>query len=195
MKKRTLLIISIIFFSCKSENQSPIDYTILLDNCLTQNEIKLLNTGSEIFERKIVETSNRKNIGSFYKKYVELFLKEYPSEIIENKEENDYLIKLKKSELFNKIWSQFQLNKIDNHQKKYFELKGEGEFMLCLIKNAKNPKIKDFLNSYKEITGISLQIMANGLIKKLTEKEFNSKIIQLFITIEFYYNLKINIKK
>ena len=55
MKKLTLLIITIIFLNCKTENQSQVDYANSLRDCLTKNEVKLLNRGCEIFEKEILK--------------------------------------------------------------------------------------------------------------------------------------------
>jgi hypothetical protein len=176
MKKLTLLIITIIFFNCKTENKSQVDYANSLSNCLTKNEIKLLNKGLELFEKEILKISEKNNVGNSYKEYVESF-KEYPRKISESKNVNEYLIVLKKSELYNKIWSENQLNE---------------NFLDCLIEKSQKPKVKEFLNGYKEIIDIALMVVSEGLNKGLTEKEFDSKTMKIFIGIEFYYGLKIN---
>jgi hypothetical protein len=176
MKKLTLLIITIIFFNCKTENKSQVDYANSLSNCLTKKEIKLLNKGCEIFEEQILKIYERNNIGNSYKEYVESF-KEHPRKIPESKKVNDYLIELKKSELYNKIWTENQLNE---------------NFLNCLIEKSQKPKVKELLNRYKEIIDISLMVVSEGLNKSLTEKEFDSKTMKIFIGIEFYYGLKIN---
>jgi hypothetical protein len=175
MKKLILLIITITFFNCKTERKSEIDYADSLTNCLTKNEIRILNKGCEIFEKQILENFDNKNIGSSYKKFVESF-KKHPREIPENKIANEYLIELKKSELFNKIWSENQMNEM---------------FLECLVEKSQKPKVKEVLNEYKEVIGISLQVVS-GLSNYLNEKEFESRIIKIFIAIEFYYGLKIN---
>lgn len=176
MKKLTLLIITIIFFNCKSENKSQVDYANSLSNCLTKKEIKLLNKGCEIFEEEILKINERNNIGNSYKEYVESF-KEHPRKIPESKKVNDYLIELKKYNLFNKIWNQSSLNE---------------NFLDCLVEKSQKPKVKELLNGYKEIIDISLQVVSKGLNSSLTEKEFDSKTMKIFIGIEFYYGLKIN---
>ena len=176
MKKLTLLIITIIFFNCKTENQSQVDYADSLSNCLTKNEIKLLNKGCELFEKEILKINEKNNVGNSYKEYVESF-KEYPRKISESKNVNEYLIELKKSELYNKIWTENQLNE---------------NFLDCLIEKSQKPKVKELLNGYKEIIDIALMVVSEGLNKSLTEKEFDSKTMKIFIGIEFYYGLKIN---
>ena len=47
MKKLTLLIIAIIFFSCKTESQEKINYADLLGDCLNKREISLFPEGHE----------------------------------------------------------------------------------------------------------------------------------------------------
>ena len=143
---------------------------------MTKKEIKLLNKGCEIFEEQILKIYERNNIGNSYKEYVESF-KEHPRKIPESKKVNDYLIELKKSELYNKIWTKNQLNE---------------NFLNCLIEKSQKPKVKELLNRYKEIIDISLMVVSEGLNKSLTEKEFDSKTMKIFIGIEFYYGLKIN---
>jgi hypothetical protein len=143
---------------------------------LTENEIKLLNKGCELFEKEILEINGKNNAGNSYKKYVESF-KEYPRKISKSKKVNEYLIELKKSELYNKIWTENQLNEI---------------FLDCLIEKSQKPKVKELLNGYKEIIDIALMVVSEGLTNSLSEKEFESQIMKIFITIEFYYGLKIN---
>ena len=87
------------------------------------------------------------------------------------------MIELKKSELYNKIWTENQLNE---------------NFLDCLIEKSQKPKVKELLNGYKEIIDIALMVVSEGLNKSLTEKEFDSKTMKIFIGIEFYYGLKIN---
>tara|TARA_R110001592_G_scaffold25316_6_gene96289 strand:- start:430 stop:969 length:540 start_codon:yes stop_codon:yes gene_type:complete len=176
MKKLTLLIISIVFFNCKIENQSQVDYADSLSNCLTKNEIKLLNRGCELFEKEILKINEKNNVGNSYKEYVESF-KEYPRKISESENVNEYLIELKKSELYHKIWTENQLNE---------------NFLNCLIEKSQKPKVKELLNGYKEIIDIALMLVSEGLNKSLTEKEFDSKTMKIFIGIEFYYGLRIN---
>jgi hypothetical protein len=176
MKKLTLLIITILFFNCKTENKSQVDYANSLSNCLTKKEIKLMNKGCEIFEEEILKINERNNIGNSYKEYVESF-KEHPRKIPESKKVNDYLIELKKSNLFNKIWNQSSLKE---------------NFLDCLVEKSEKPKVKELLNGYKEIIDISLQVVSESLNSSLTEKEFDSKTMKIFIGIEFYYGLKIN---
>ncbi|SDR94843.1 hypothetical protein SAMN05216503_1485 [Polaribacter sp. KT25b] len=176
MKKLTLLIITIIFFNCKTENQSQVDYADSLSNYLTKNEIKLLNRGCELFEKEILKINEKNNVGNSYKEYVESF-KEYPRKISESKNINKYLIVLKKSELYNKIWTENKLNE---------------NFLDCLIEKSQKPKVKELLNGYKEIIDIALIVVSESLNKSLTEKEYDSKTMKIFIGIEFYYGLKIN---
>ncbi|ANW96077.1 hypothetical protein AXE80_07205 [Wenyingzhuangia fucanilytica] len=208
MKKLLSLIILTIFFSFKSQCQEKINYANLLEKCFTQNEIKLLNNGCEIFENEILKIYTNENIGISYKEFLEdIQTMQIPLEVFENKKTTEYMNNLKKSELFNKIWEIYKreinteivvISNDDNESKpeeEYFQIKRDGKYLNCLIENYENQNLKELLKAIKEVPDINPAILAIALTNEFKEEEFNSNIMRLIIAIDFYYELKLNLMK
>jgi hypothetical protein len=209
MKKLILLIISIIFFSFKSESQEKINYAEFFENCLTKKEISLLNKGCELFEKELLKNYESGKISDAYKNFLEDFqTMRIPREIFKNKETTEFLQNLKKSDLYKKIWKKYEEeskgeiiitapieNKEIEVEKDFFEINTEGIYLNCLIEKCENPNLILFLKSIKETPDISPGISAKILTNELNEKEFESGIVRLIVAINFYYELKINLSE
>ena len=209
MKKILLLIISIIFLSCKSESQVQINYANLLNDCLTQNDIKILNKGCGLFEKELLKNYNNEKVGLSYKKFLNDFqTMQLPKEMFQNKETTEFLSDLKKSDLFNKIWEKYEENVYEEieivtaneneniePEKDFYQINGDGEYLSCLMTNCENPNLMEFLESIKEIPDISPGILAGALTNELNEKEFDKGIMRLIIAIDFFYELKLNLSE
>jgi len=209
MKKLTLLIISIIIFSCNSQSQEKTNYADSLGNCLNEKEISLLNRGCDLFEKELLRNYDNENVGSSYKKFLEGFqTMQIPREIFENKETTEFLRSLKKSDLFQKIWKKYEdendeiiaiskptEKEVIKKEKDYFQINEKGIYFNCLEEKSKNLKLKNFLKNLKDTPEISPGISASVLTNQLNEKEFDSGIVRLIIAINFYYELKINLSE
>ena len=210
MKKLTLLIITIIFFSCKTEGQEKIKYADFFGNCLNKREINLLNKGCEIFEKELLKNYENEKVGNSYKEFLEGFqTMRIPREMFKNNQTSEFLIELEKSSLYNKIWKKYEEENeeeiivitapIENQEKeteKYFyQINENGIYFNCLIEKSENENIKDYLKSIKETPDISPGILASVLANKLNEKELDTGILRLIIAVNFYYELKINLSE
>ena len=209
MKKLTLLIITIIFFSCKTESQEKIYYADFLENCLNKREINLLNKGCEIFEKELLKNYENEKVGSSYKEFLEGFqTMRIPREMFKNNQTSEFLIELEKSNLYNKIWKKNEEEieeqiiitaPIENQEKEaekdFYQINENGIYFNCLIEQNENENIKDYLKSIKETPDISPGILASVITNKLNEKEFDTGILRLIIAINFYYELKINLSE
>jgi len=210
MKKLTLLIITIIFFNCKTESQEKINYADFLGNCLNKREINLLNKGCEIFEKELLKNYENEKVGNSYKEFLEGFqTMRIPREMFKNNQTSEFLIELEKSSLYNKIWKKYEEENeeeiiiitapIENQEKeteKYFyQINENGIYFNCLIEKSENENIKDYLKSIKETPDISPGILASVLANKLNEKELDTGILRLIIAVNFYYELKINLSE
>ena len=207
MKKLILLIISIIFFSCKTESQEKINYANFFKSCLNKKEISLSNKGCELFEKELLKNYDSAKISNSYKDFLEGFqTMRIPRKIFANTETTEFLNSLKKSGLFNKIWKKNEDKNdeiniitapIENEEikteKDFFQINENGIYFNCLMDKYQNPNLKKFLKTIKETPDISPGISAHVLTLELNEKEFDSGIVRLIIAINFYYELKINL--
>jgi hypothetical protein len=210
MKKLTLLIITIIFFSCKTEGQEKIKYADFFGNCLNTREINLLNKGCEIFEKELLKNYENRKIGNSYKEFLEgVQTMRIPRKIFQNNQTSEFLIELEKSNLYNKIWKKYEEENeeeiiiitapIENQEKKtekdFYQINENGIYFNCLIEKSENENIKDYLKTIKETPDISPGILVSVLTNKLNEKEFDTGILRLIIAVNFYYELKINLSE
>ena len=210
MKKLTLLIITIIFFNCKTESQEKINYADFLGNCLNKREINLLNKSCEIFEKELLKNYENGKIGNSYKEFLEGFqTMRIPRKMFQNNQTSEFLIELEKSSLYNKIWKKYEEENeeeiivitapIENQEKEtekdFYQINENGIYFNCLIEKSENENVKDYLKAIKETPDISPGILASVLTNKLNEKEFDTGILRLIIAVNFYYELKINLSE
>jgi len=212
MKKLTLLIIAIIFFSCKTESQEKINYADFLGDCLNKREISLLNKSCEVFEKELLKNYKNGKIGNYYKEFLEGFqTMRIPRKMFQNNQTSELLVELEKSSLYNKIWKKYEEENdeendeeiiiitapIENQEKEtekdFYQINENGIYFNCLIEKSENENVKDYLKTIKETPDISPGILASVLLNKLNKKEFNTGILRLIIAVNFYYELKINL--
>jgi hypothetical protein len=207
MKKLTLLIISIIFFSCKPESQERINYANFFENCLTKKEINLLNKGCKLFEKELFKNYESEKISNNYKNFLEdIQTMRIQRKIFENKETTEFLKNLKKSGLYKKIWRKYKEedeeviiitapmeNQEKEAEKDFYQINENGIYFNCLIEQSENENIKAYLKIIKETPNVSPGILASVITNKLNEKEFDTGILRLIIAVNFYYELKINL--
>jgi len=212
MKKLTLLIIAIIFFSCKTESQEKINYADFLGDCLNKREISLLNKSCEVFEKELLKNYKNGKIGNYYKEFLEGFqTMRIPRKMFQNNQTSELLVELEKSSLYNKIWKKYEEENdeendeeiiiitapIENQEKEtekdFYQINENGIYFNCLIEKSENENVKDYLKTIKETPDISPGILASVLLNKLNKKVFNTGILRLIIAVNFYYELKINL--
>jgi hypothetical protein len=203
--KKIALILLIAFTSC-SQTDKKIDYANSLENCLTKNDIQILNESCELFESKLNSIYPDEPLGMKYK----LYLKDIGSLKNPIDSPNDFLIKLKKSDVFNKIWIKYSelyyeddseqiqiLTNSDNNEtesdyepKDFYVLNPKGEYFDCLINNQKNKHINEYLVAIRDILDISPSILANGLFESMLDKDYDDKTVRLIIALHLYYEIQ-----
>lgn len=213
MKKILPLIITMLLISCKSESQELIDYGNIINDCLTQKEIKLLNKGCALFEKELLNCYDENNLIESYKAFLEGVQSiNFPPEMFnKNSETTDFLNNLKEQDLFSEIWEKYddnsmsvddeivvieiETNIIRNEEPEmdFFKIKSDGKYLNCLIKNCHSLKLKEILESVKEFPDLSPGVFAEALINEIDNNKLNSEGLRLIVAINFYYEFKLHL--
>jgi hypothetical protein len=213
MKKIVLiLLVTITSLSCNKLDKK-IDYANVLDNCFSNTEIEILNEACTQFEFQLSENYPNNPIGLKYKQFLkDIGSLNQPNDLIKSTPKT-ILTKLKNSSVFDKIWIKYSdsyyeddsheiqvitnsentENKTEYNSKDFYITNPKGEYLECLLSNQENKYVNEYLNALKEIGNISSQILAQGLLDSMKDKDYDDKAVRLIIAMNLFYELQLNL--
>lgn len=207
MNKILLLFSFAISLSCT--NQKETNYADKLDDCLTENDIKVLNEATLIFEKKLEEHYNQKNENKNFKSYIEDLGSippnyDFSPDFYANDETVEIIKKMKENRTFQKIWRKFEENNSEEEiaiislsdemveeQEELisYVLNSEGDYLKCLNSNYTNEAIKEVLNAQTKYGEIAPSIIAGAMNTKLKEEDFENEMNKVVVAFALYYNM------
>jgi len=209
MNKILLLFFIAISLSCTSQKEN--NYADKLAECLTENDIKVLNEATSIFEKKLEEHYNQKNENENFKSYIEDLGSiprnyDFSPDFYVNDKTAGIIKKLKETKTFQKIWTKYEEN-VSEEEIAIVSLSGEieeepeqeelisyvlnpnGDYLKCLNSNYSNEEIKEVLNAQTKYGDIAPSIIAGAMNTKLKEEDFEDDMNKVVVTFALYYNM------
>lgn len=204
MKIRTL-ILAVLLSTTGCSSQTLVNYADNLNDCLTKEDISLLNEAAQTFETELKNKYKGKNIGHSYKSFLQdIQMMNIPPSFFLSKDSKGILARIKKSKTFGEIWiplssvesyDDIEIIIIDEPQTKSEDefdpycTNPDGKYLLCLTKQNKNKTINAYFEAIKTEPGLSPGLTAGMLRENLTDKDFDIGLIRLIIAINFYYEM------
>jgi len=215
MKKKVFTMKIVLFTMILSVNsctpQYSVDYAASLKDCLTSNDVELLNKACQTFEMKLLNKYKGQELGNAYKKYLQDIqaMNILPSYFVSS-DSKKILQEFKNSKLFDKVWT--KVSSLEDYQdieivttdsletdpeqeNDSYCMNPNGEYLNCLIKQNQNKTILDYLEAIKATPDISPGLTAGIVHKNLTEEDFNDGLTRLIIAVGFYYEIGIIFEK
>ena len=203
--KIVLFTMIILVNSCTP--QFSVDYAASLKDCLTSNDVELLNKACQTFEIQLLSKYKGQELGNAYKKYLQDIqaMNIAPSYFVTS-DSKKILQEFKNSKLFDKVWTKVSsledyqdieiaitdsLETYPEQENDSYCLNPNGEYLNCLIKQNQNKTILDYLEAIKATPDISPGLTAGIVHKNLTEEDFNDGLTRLIIAVGFYYEIGI----
>ncbi|NEV95038.1 hypothetical protein G3567_12915 [Psychroflexus sp. YR1-1] len=209
MNKSLLLFFISISLSCTS--QKRFNYADKLADCLTENDINVLNKATSLFEKKLEEHYKRKNPNKNFKSYIEDLGSippnyDFSPDFYSNDKTAEIIKEMKENKTFEKIWSKY---KVDNSEEEIaivslsqeieeepeqkelitYVLNPNGDYLKCLNSNYSNDPIKEVLNAQTKYGDIANSIIAGAMNKKLKEEDFGNEMNKVVVAFALYYNM------
>ncbi len=195
-------LIILFSFGCSQDtNKNKAEF---MKGCFTTHEIALINEGVVIFEEILKEHYSITNDDEIYRR----FLKDYrnmniPISIFLNTKSLSYIEKIKKTDLFNTIWTNEIRDNAGSTSKAYIEYMAQqedeemnetpfyytnpkGAFLNCIISKNNNAEFSDYLNAVKREPEIAPDFKSSALLR-LNKELLGSSPVQVFIVFSFYY--------
>lgn len=204
MNIRTL-ILAVLLSTTSCTSQTLVSYADNLKDCLTKEDISILNEAAQTFETELKNKYKGKNMGQSYKLFLQdIQTMNIPPSFFLSKDSKEILARIKKSKTFDEIWvslssvesyDDIEIVTIDGYQTKSEDefdpycTNPNGKYLDCLIKQNKNKTIDDYLEAIKTEPGLSPGLTAGMLKENLTDKDFDNGLTRLIIAINFYYEM------
>ncbi|MBI6121452.1 hypothetical protein [Salegentibacter maritimus] len=209
MNKILLLFFTIISLSCTSQKES--NYADKLSDCLTENDIIILNEATSLFEKKLEEHYKRKNSNKNFKSYIEDLGSippnyDFSPEFYSNDKTAEIIQEMKENKTFQKIWTKYEEDNSgeeiaivslsgemeeEPEQKELitYVLNPNGDYLKCLNSNYLNEPIKEVLNAQIKYGDLAPSIIAGAMNKKLKEEDFGNEMNKVVVAFALYYNM------
>jgi hypothetical protein len=214
MKKSLIIILFFIVNQLNSQTKKDKFTFELLENSFSKKELVLLNKSCVTFENLIDQHYSGLKMST---KYIDFLngIKNFnlPIDIYKNNESAKLLREIKNSSLFEKIWSKYgensdhdstddvvvitnqsNQNKNEQNLEEFFQINTHGDFIKFLIKHSDNEEFTACLTMIQAVPDISPGIIAGALVSGFKPKDFDSEIMKLYITFQFYLEFKLNYK-
>ena len=197
MHSKLIFIIFLILTILSCSNSKKPNYASDLENCLTENDIILINNAVSSFEKKILKKYKNQTIGNAYLSYLkDLNEQNIDSDFVLSIETKNILDDLKKEGTYAKIWSELEIilhergrNLEGTKVIDIYTLNPNGIFLNCLIEKTKNELILEHLLEKKEIPETSYGFAVRDFSERLTENDFEENLNRMTIAIVYYYEL------
>ncbi|SFB43782.1 hypothetical protein [Algoriphagus aquimarinus] len=186
-------------------SQTLVDYADNLKDCMSKEDISLLNEAAQTFETELKNKYKGKNLGQSYKSFLQdIKMMNIPPSFFLSKDSKEILARIKKSKTFDEIWvplssvesyDDIEIITIDEPQTKSddefepYSTNPEGKYLNCLIKQNKNNIINEYLEAIKAVPGLSPGLVAGMLEENLTDKDLENSLTRLIIAINLYYEM------
>ena len=212
--KKPLIIFFLIVNQLNSQTKKNNFNFELHENSFSKKELVLLNKSCVTFENLIDQHYSGQEMST---KYIDFLngIKNFnlPMDIYKNNESAKLLREIKNSSLFEKIWSKYgenldhestdnvvvitnqsNQNKNEQNLEEFFQINTQGDFINFLIKHSDNEELTACLTMIQAEPDISPGIIAGALVSGFKPKDFDSEIMKLYITYQFYLEFKLNYK-
>lgn len=203
----------ILLTACSSCNsQSKSDYANDLNDCLSAEDVTLLNEACMTFEKQLTVRYPETEVAKVYRAYlIDLQAMKVPPSFLTSAESKKMIARLKSTKTFDKVWVKLAdlagdellpippINGEAVPQPKAkpqgFCINPNGALLLCLINKSKNKSFKEYLNTLKEMPDISPGLTSGLLAESLKSEDYNNNLIKLTIAVNFYYELAMFLEK
>lgn len=212
LKVIVFLSFLIVLTNCKNSEERI--YTKGLEDCLSTDDIQLLNKLTADFENHIIATYNMDRVKA-YKQYLEEASQmQLASVFFENLEFIENVRLLKKSEFFKSsrvklsviedyyentidediqttesLSSEEKNNKTDQEYDHMTVYNPKGNYIQCLLNKNDNSVIQSYLNQLTDGLVILPTIGARTLQSSLKNEDYNNDLVKLFIAINIHYEM------
>lgn len=210
MNIRTI-ILAIILATTSCSSQTSVHYADSLEDCLTDEDISLLNEACQTFETQLTNKYSGQELGQAYKAFLQdIQTMNIPPNFFSTTDSKELLVRIKNSKTFDKIWTKLssvetyddiQIYTSDGQQDKPqnefdpYCTNPNGAYLDCLTKKNNNKTIADYLETIKSVPGVSPGLTASVLKDNLTKEDFESGLTRLIIAIGFYYEIGLMFEK
>lgn len=208
MRSKLSLIAIAMLVGCllSCQVQESANYADLLEDCLEDEDIQLLNSLTSRFEKHIKSTYGS-NINEAYIKYLrDVATFNLPSNFFNYSTFKSDVNELRSSHFFrtqmvrqSSIEVEGELTEIppadgDEYVEEEFEpmtFKPDGEYLKCLVRSNKIEALNDYFEILTNGIDISPSLLAEILSDKLALDEVENPLTRLIIAINFHYELSL----
>lgn len=187
-----------------------VDYANELKGCLETNDIELLNSLADNFEKHIIETYNLPSNESYKRYLLEVATISFPQNFFRYSTFKEDLNRFCNSEFYRMTWvktSTFEEESIivisptvadgkveQNEAADPLVIDPNGIYVNCLTKNIENKALHDYMEVVKEGIDISPSLLARMLYENLPDEELAKSLTRLIIAINFHYQIGLLMK-
>lgn len=203
------LVLFLFIIGCNSSEKYT--YVNKIKNCMSTEELNLIEESCSVFEKHLTKFYLHNSSNNPYYNYL-IDIKNMnlnPMFYIDIKESKKILKKIKKSSLFDKIFTnEYYLQNFneegitingDNYSLNYptdlYYVNFKGELLNCIRKNEDN----SFLSGYTEIMVNEADLdpitRSRMILSTIPMKDFNKSSVKMIITFQFYYELLLILEK
>lgn len=207
INKFLLLILTINLISCQAQTDK--NYADELKNCLSNDDVNLLNKATSHFEKLLSEhyqnSDNSENFNNYLTEIGSIQTEmNFTADFYLNRSSIEILDEMEENGTFGKIWIEFiedakedeipiavppgyeepEKEKID-----LYILNSNGLYLECINKKSDNDEVKEVLNSQSQYGDISPSIMAGAMKNAMKKTDFDKGLNKTIIAIGFYYNI------
>lgn len=210
------LSLASLISACTSQNTGK--YTKGLEDSFSNEELDLLNKFAYDFEKNLTKYYESDSTDNIYKQFTSSFSTlSIPMGFMISSESRKAYAEIKKTSIFNKIWtlnsenleqnidvnqSEFEeeveipipVNDDDNEKENrfddvdFYKVNPSGAYMEAVSENTQIKGFKELLADLRKFSDIAPNVVAGAMLDiTLTDEDFRRPEVQLFIIIYFYY--------
>ena len=206
-----IVILAIILATTSCTSQTSVNYADILKDCLSEEDISLLNEACQIFETQLTNKYSEQELGQAYKAFLEdIQTMNLSPNFFVTTDSKEIFGRMKNSKTFDKIWTTLsyvetyddikiytpdgQQDKPQNEFDPYCT-NPSGAYLECFTKKNNNKTIADYLEAIKSAPGVSPGLTASVLKDNLTKEDFDNGLTRLIIAINFYFEIGLMFEK
>jgi hypothetical protein len=198
-----ILLFALLISGCRTK--TSIDYAGNLTECLTQDDIEVLNEACGFFEAQLTKRYSNLNTGQAYKAFLQdISAMSIPPEFFLNPESKAMLEAMRSSKTFEKIWAkQSQLEKDveetiihtttgqDREPQAQFDpyiINLFASYVQCTTQKNTRKNLSGYFEMIGTTSLISPKFQADQILQNISAKDMDYGLMRLSIAIRFYYD-------
>lgn len=198
-----ILLFTLLISGCRTKTSSG--YAGSLSECLSQDDIEVLNKACEIFEAQLKQRYGNLTTGDAYKAFLQdITTMNLPPDFFMASEGEAMLEVMRSTKTFEKIWIR-QSQLIRDVEETYIQttdgqetepreafdpyvINPFGAYFKCITKKNERKALNGYFKMLEMVNLVSPATTASDFLQYLSENDLNAGITRISIAIGFYYN-------